>query len=102
MQIPGLPSKPQSHEIPQAPRQVTSPEPPGQGIAPTRVDNLDSSSQARSGEMARLAAELSRTPEVRAEKVAQAAERLASGYYESRAAAEATAEQLLKAPDPLS
>lgn len=102
MQIPGLPSKPQSQEIPQAPRQVTSPEPHGQGITPARIDDQSSSSHTRSAEMIRLAAELSRTPDIREDKVAQAAERVASGYYLTRDAAEATAEQLLKAPDPLS
>jgi hypothetical protein len=53
----------------------------------------------RSADMERLTAELSRTPEVRGERVARAKERLVTGYYLTRAAAEATAEQMLNAPE---
>jgi len=58
------------------------------------VEASGDSTLARSPEITRLAADLQRTPELRDDVIVRASQRLASGYYLTQEAAEATADRL--------
>jgi hypothetical protein len=56
--------------------------------------SMNESLKTESTELARLAAELKRIPEVREQQVIEATERFESGYYLTQEAAEQTADRL--------
>ena len=62
----------------------------------TRSVPTDSSSYAAAPELAQLLARVSEIDEVRPELVDEVSRRLAAGVYESRAAAEQTAERIVQ------
>lgn len=58
-------------------------------------NSMDESVKMESTELARLAAELQRIPEVREQLVIEAKDRFESGYYLTQEAAERTADRLM-------
>lgn len=89
---------------PQLPGQVPARQvqvPPGNSREPAsaKAGQQGASSHIRSAELQKLADELQRTPEVRAELVSRTRERLESGYYSSPDAAQKTAEAMLRGVD---
>ena len=85
---------------PQLPGQVPTRQvqvPPGNSREPAsaRTGQPGASGHIRSAELQQLADELQRTPEVRAEAVNRARERVESGYYRSTEAAQKTAEVMV-------
>ncbi len=63
------------------------------------LPGADASAHVRSSELLELLARVRQAPEVRPEVLRRAAQRLASGYYNTRQAAEQTAEAFLNAGD---
>ena len=74
-----------------------SPSAQAHGAAPSTSGGelRNAATLARSPEVARLAEQVRRSPEVRPEQVARAQQRLSSGYYLTQEAADQTADKLM-------
>jgi hypothetical protein len=96
MQIGGIPNENNaSSGSSQVRRQATKPDTrPVSTNTPATSSNSNDALRTQLNEIARLAAELKRIPEVRDEQVTAAMERYESGYYLTQEAAERTADRL--------